>query len=142
MSKQYTNAEIGQALVKSAGMVYIAARLLNCSHVTIYNRLEKNAKLRQVREVARGLMLDTAELELFNQIRAGEMWAIKFYLTTQGRERGYGEVTDDTPDDGRPTFNIMELAQRARQGQIVEGEFKALEPDTGHTNGKHQDGGS
>ncbi len=135
-----------EALKQAHGMVYIAARLLNCQPQTIYNRLAKSEKLRDIREEARGLMIDTAELELFKQIRAGEMWAIKFYLTTQGRDRGYADRRELTGPDGGPLqITIGDLAKLAASEdgkQIIDGEFKALgDPHSGSTNGTSGDRG-
>ena len=56
-----TEKSIALALMRSRGIVAQAARLLNCSHTTLDKRLKKNERLREVREGARELLLDSSE---------------------------------------------------------------------------------
>lgn len=141
MSKLYSVGEMRHALEQAQGMVYIAARLLNCAPQTVYNHLSKHPSLREARETARGMMLDETEIQLMKQVRAGEAWAIKFLLATQGRERGYIERREITGEDGGPVVvkSMMELAKAASESEdivILDGEYLVLDdPDKGRANG-------
>ena len=140
--KHYSIAEMKTALTNSHGMVYVAARLLNCAPQTVYNHLAKHRSLRDAQQQARGMMLDTAEVKLFSAIQNGEQWAIKFFLMTQGRERGYIERKELTGADGGPMeMSIFDLAKVvADLPEVIEGEYVALdEPDEGSTNGTGPD---
>lgn len=88
---RYTDKQIEDALRKTKGMVYVAAKQMGCSPTTIKKRLEARPALREVLEAEHGLTVDTAELKLFQAIQNGDAWAIQFFLKTQGRGRGYVE---------------------------------------------------
>ena len=97
---RYTNAQIGNALTATKGMVYLAARELGCTPNTIRDRLGKSEILQSLQQALRGETTDTAELKLYTAILAGEPWAIQFYLKTQAKDRGYTERTEISGPDG------------------------------------------
>ena len=90
-NRRYTNEQIITALKEARGMVYVAARTLGCSPVTIYKRINRVASVRDAAEYTSGLTTDIAELKLFQAIEKGEPWAVAFYLKTKGKDRGYTE---------------------------------------------------
>lgn len=92
-----TNAEIVSAIQASQGLVSVAARRLGVSRRTLYNRINKSRVIREALADARELTSDVAEAKLFQAIRNGEAWAIKFYLQTVGKQRGY--ISDSDDDD-------------------------------------------
>jgi hypothetical protein len=107
----YTDKQIASALKRARGMVYVAARHLKCSPNTIKARLETSEELREVREEARGLIVDTGELKLVDAVEAGEAWAVKYLLATQGKDRGYVEK-QEVDNSGELTVRII----RERRG--------------------------
>lgn len=150
MSQHYKVSEVRRAIQQSFGMVYTAARLLNCHPNTIYRFIRKYPSIAAAQEEARGIILDEAELQLMKQVRNGEPWAIKFILTTQGRERGYipkSEVDGFGDTDRSGDLTIMALAKLAAEAEgeerkTIEGDFKVLDdPDKGSTNGSGADPG-
>jgi hypothetical protein len=88
---RYTDGQIIEALEKSRGMVYVAARLLKCDPITIKRRIEASDKVRDVVEAQAELFVDTAELKLIESVNNGDSWAIQFALKTKGKNRGYVE---------------------------------------------------
>jgi hypothetical protein len=86
-----SNKKIAEALKQSRGMIAVAARKVGCARKTIYRRLEDSEELQEVLAEARDFTTDVAELKLFSAIEAGEGWAVKYYLSTQGKDRGYVE---------------------------------------------------
>ena len=70
-------------------MIAAAARQLGCDRETIYDYKKKYPHIDQTLDDAQELQLDRTELQLFKAIDKGEPWAIKLYLTTIGRSRGY-----------------------------------------------------
>ncbi len=97
---RYTDGEIIAALKASGGMVYLAAKALGCDPVTIYNRREKSAAVREAIENTRGEMLDIAETALKSAVVAKEAWAVCFTLKTIGKHRGYVERVEQTGANG------------------------------------------
>ena len=90
-NEKYSPAKIMETLRTSRGMIATAARLLGCSRQTLYDAIARHPELNAVVDGERELMLDTAELKLQEAIEAGEGWAVKFMLATQGHRRGYIE---------------------------------------------------
>jgi hypothetical protein len=88
---RYTQAQVIAALQATRGMVYLAARHLQCDPGTIMNYCKRFPAVEQAKHDARGELLDVAEVKLWQAVRAGEHWAITFALRTVGRDRGYGD---------------------------------------------------
>jgi len=47
--------------------------------------------LQEIIDTARGQLIDTAELALYQAVKRGEAWAVCFSLKTVGHHRGYIE---------------------------------------------------
>lgn len=92
------------ALEKSAGIITPACKQVGISRESIHKwRLEDPDFDRAITEVNE-TALDFAETALMKNIQAGDTQAIKFYLSTKGRGRGYtekqvfeGELTVNRP---------------------------------------------
>lgn len=97
---RYAPQEVADAIIDAGGFVTKAARALGCSPVTVYSYINRHAKCREAVQEARERMLDAAESKLCQQILAGNMTAIIFYLKTQGKGRGYIERQEVTGTDG------------------------------------------
>lgn len=104
--------QIVKAVTACRGMVYKAAEMLGVTPVTIYKYAKRFPEVQEAISNARGGVLDTTELKLFDAIERGDAWAIAFALRTIGKHRGYGdareipEIVDDNTDafatlDGR-----------------------------------------
>ena len=96
LSKQ----KVIEALRKTKGAVYIAAKNLNCSHTAIYDWINKDDDVRSVKEFYVEEVNDIAELKLREAVIGGDAWAIKYQLSTQGKKRGYVERQEITGKDG------------------------------------------
>lgn len=97
---RYTDAQIAAALTATRGMTYLAAQHLGCSHHTINTRLATSPRLRAIVEAQTGRVLDTAETKLFDAMQTGDLGAIKYLLSTKGKDRGYTERQEITGKDG------------------------------------------
>lgn len=89
--RRYTDKQIIHAIVRSKGLVFLAAQQLGCMPSTIHHRAQKNPKMRECIENERGRILDFAEAKLLEAVNGGEAWAVCFLLKTQGKQRGYVE---------------------------------------------------
>jgi hypothetical protein len=89
MSCHHSLAEIREALEATHGAVYLAAEQLQLSPQALYARIKKSTELTALRESFRGRLLDTAEVKLEAAVEAGDLSAIKYVLSTLGKDRGY-----------------------------------------------------
>jgi hypothetical protein len=105
---RYTVQQVIRALQSSHGMVYVAAKQLQCSPKTIMNYCKKFPTVKQAMHDAREAITDEVELRLLAAIRRDEPWAVSFYLRTLGRSRGYGEQLN-------LNVSIQAAAQRVAQ---------------------------
>lgn len=109
MSKSgHTIESIEAELRKTKGMVAIAARQLGLTRQGLYFRINRSARLQQLLQEEREVVTDSAELKLYQAIMNGDMIAVKYYLSTQGRTRGYviRTETDLTSDGQRLDFTL------------------------------------
>lgn len=93
--QRFTKSTIKSALEKARGNVTLAAEVLGVSRQTVYTYMQRYPDLVAVRADAENYVLDIAEAHIEKAVLGGDMDAIKFYLRTKGRVRGYktsGEV--------------------------------------------------
>jgi hypothetical protein len=98
--EKYTQKEMIDALTAAKGMVYVAARKLECSAQTVYTYAEKYPAVKEAMKQERGLMVDIAEIALYKAVQNGEPWAVSLTLKTIGKDRGYTERQEITGADG------------------------------------------
>lgn len=124
-----SNKAIIDAMLKTNGGLYLAAKMLQIAPQTIYNRMAKYPQIRQILDDARGETVDIAEQKLRQAILNGEPWAIALELKTQGKSRGYVEKTElategevkviieyaDDPDQVRQTAPIPDTGAEPTQ---------------------------
>ena len=89
-----------EAARDSKGFVTIIAKRLGCSRTYVYTLAKKYPTFQQAIDEEREGLKDFAEGKLQEQINAGNMTAIIFYLKTQAKERGYVERHEVTGKDG------------------------------------------
>lgn len=88
------------ALMKCHGNILRAAMVLKVTRRALYDFIERNPELNEVRQAARESLLDVAEDQLATLIQMGDIRAISLYLKTQGKDRGYTERQEITGKDG------------------------------------------
>lgn len=98
--KQRTDAEIIVALKATGGLVYLAARKLECEPSVIYRRRDKSPKVAAVLEAQRGELVDLAEVGLKKLVMDGNVTAMIWITKTLGKSRGYVERQEVTGADG------------------------------------------
>lgn len=87
----YTVEQMREALEKSEGLYYLAARYLKCHAKTVEKYVKRHAALKELVHQKKGERIDTVEDVLWDKAKRGEPWAVIFFLKTQGRSRGYTE---------------------------------------------------
>ena len=86
-----TPKKVIAALHKSKGAVYLAAKYLKCSHMSVYDVINKNPEVAEIKKYYEEEVTDIAELKLRESVINGLPWAIKYQLSTKGKDRGYTE---------------------------------------------------
>lgn len=93
MSEQrFTAEQVIEALRRSRGIKALAAKALGCNRLTVDNYIQRYPTIKAVYEEQRALLVDIAEAQLAKKLDAGEWDAVKYVLSTLGRERGYGDT--------------------------------------------------
>jgi hypothetical protein len=100
--KRILVADIEPLVDELHGNIAAIARKLGVARQTIYNRVNESTSLQASLESARETMLDEAENVLYEQVLAGNMTAVIFFLKTRGKSRGYTERTEISGVDGGP----------------------------------------
>ncbi|GIV56313.1 MAG: hypothetical protein KatS3mg040_1081 [Candidatus Kapaibacterium sp.] len=88
--KGYTKQQVLEAIVQSRGIVSHVARHLGCAWSTARIYIDKWQETRDAYECEREELVDTLEIKLLELAMAGDLGAIKWYLTHVGRHRGWG----------------------------------------------------
>lgn len=88
------------ALVKTKGAVYLAAKDLSCSHTAVYDYIEKYPDIAELKVYFDEEVSDIAVLKLRDAVIKSEPWAIKYHLSTKGKSRGYVERQEVTGAGG------------------------------------------
>lgn len=103
----YSKKAIIEALHRTHGMIFLAAKEIGCAPVTIYRHAAKDKKIQDIIDSYRGQLIDKAELKLEQAVLNGEPWALNLALKTIGKSRGYVERQEVTGADGRPQEYIV-----------------------------------
>jgi hypothetical protein len=98
--ERYTPEQVAEALRKTKGLLFLAAKHLGCEPETIRNYCKRYPSVQAAREIERGQLIDEAEMKLWQSIKKGEAWGITLCLRTLGKDRGYVERQEVTGQDG------------------------------------------
>jgi hypothetical protein len=85
---------VGEAIVKARGNLAQVARKFGVSRQAAWKFVESRPALKAICHDEREGMIDEAESALNAAVRAGEAWAVCFFLKTQGKSRGYIEKAE------------------------------------------------
>lgn len=111
---RFTAAQIQAAIIQHRGLLFMTAKSLGCSYSTLRNYLARYPSVRDALDSARGELIDTAELKLYESILKGEAWGITLCLKTLGRDRGYVERTEVKDVGEVGLAGLLGLAAEAR----------------------------
>lgn len=127
MGKQkYTAETVAEAIKRAKGFVNTAARGLGCSRRTVYRYLDRYPSIREALIEAREAMLDISEIKLLEQIQAGNITAILFFLKTQGKDRGYTErheVSGEAGPIAMKGYSVVNDKMGTLKKDSISGEF-------------------
>lgn len=112
--QRFTKSTIKSALEKARGNISLAAEVLGVTRQTVYSYMERYPDLVAVRENAENYILDIAEAHIEKAVLGGDMDAIKFYLRTKGRVRGYmtsGNITVSGDEDKPLVVKVVRVGE-------------------------------
>jgi hypothetical protein len=76
--------------------------------------IQKHPQLQEVLSECRETMKDMAESQLYNQVLAGDPGQVRFFLSSQAKDRGYVPRTETTNlNEDKP--KIVEVVVRSRR---------------------------
>lgn len=106
---KYSKRQIADALRKSGGRVTTACQYLEkaygrkISRDAIYQWMNRHPDLKDVRDWAVDRIVDIAEHNLWQSVRAGNVKDSRYVLNSLGRSRGYGvQRHEHSGPDGKP----------------------------------------
>lgn len=104
-----TKEMVKKAINDSGGIQSIVAQKCNVARSTISEFLNKpeNKDIMNELIAEKEKVLDLAENKLIKLMKDGEFNAIKFYLTTQAKARGYVEKTETELTFTNPSFTLI-----------------------------------
>ena len=95
--------------MKNRGLLTYAAKELGCSRGTILNYCGRYEEVEKARSDAKEATDDLAERGLFAGLSSAEEWAIKYYLSRKGRERGYADHQEHKVESDIPVRVVVDL---------------------------------
>lgn len=107
--RPYTKEQVLNAIKGCATITATVAKRLNCDWRTAHIYINKWAETRQAYADEHETNGDFAEGKLLENIKKGDMAAIKYFLSKKYKERGYGdEVTQNIAiDTETPSLHII-----------------------------------
>ncbi len=105
-----TDAQIYEALIATEGNKSKAARDLGMSRKRLVERAERIPALVALMEDLREDILDTAEDNVFADVRKNDPTANRFVLSTLGKTRGWSQGVAGSGKDGEIVVQINRLA--------------------------------
>lgn len=106
---------VAEAIRKASGIQAAAARMLKCDRDTVARYIREHDVCRQAYEEANEVQLDIAEARLAEIVNSpgnkDHFKALRFYLRTKGRRRGYVERQEVENVGTQPITLIIEPVQ-------------------------------
>lgn len=87
------------AIKDSGGIISTIARRLNVTWHTADNWIKEFEETKQALKDEENIILDMAESTIFKSIKDGSSQDAKWYLSTKGRHRGFGEKQESGDDE-------------------------------------------
>lgn len=100
--ERFTAEQFLKAIPGTVGIVSTIAQRVGCTWHTARKWIDAHPTIKAVYNDEREGILDLAEAKLIQAIKDGDLGAIKYYLGTQGKGRGYVERQEVSGKDGGP----------------------------------------
>ena len=97
---KHSPQQVIEAISGTGGIKSTIAKRLDVTRWTVDNYLERWKTVKEAYNEEREKIVDMAETKLLEKIRGGDYPAIRFFLMTQAKDRGYTERQEITGADG------------------------------------------
>lgn len=104
-NNQFKAHQFIDAMPGTFGIVTAIARKVGCSWMTAKKYIDSYPTVNQAWRAEREKALDLTETKAIEAINAGDGPMIRYFLSTQGKNRGYTERREITGADGK-SFSI------------------------------------
>lgn len=99
-ANQYKADDFVRAIPGTGGIISAIAKKVGCDWHTAKKYITEHPTIKRIYDNECEGVLDLAEVKLIEQVRDGQSWAIKYMLSTKGKDRGYTERQEITGKDG------------------------------------------
>ena len=96
----YSQKRFIEAIKGSGGIVSKIADRVGCTWHTARSYIDTYPNIKAAYDDERERVLDMAESALIKSVTEQEAWAVKYYLSTIGKQRGYVERQEVTGQNG------------------------------------------
>ena len=97
-----TKQKIKEAIPKTYGVKKYLAEKLGVDRMTIYRYFERYPDLEEEAQEYLASITDQAEYHLIESIKKGDSWAVRYWLSTRGKNRGYSTKQEATFNSSYP----------------------------------------
>lgn len=94
-TQKYTYRMVAEACLTAHGNLSTAAKILRCSRQTVANYAKRYKTVQAAIKEGRASIVDLCENKSLVLINEKHWPTIKYWLTTQGRDRGFGPEGDE-----------------------------------------------
>lgn len=105
-----TDKKIMDAIDKANGVISVVADHLGVTRKAIYDKINKNDKLKEWLYHVRERTIDFAEVNIQKHMKSKDPWlsfsATKYYLSTMGKSRGFTTKIEKDNDDLEDDYTI------------------------------------
>lgn len=102
MSERFTAKQVIEAMQGTYGIKSDIAQRLRCARGTVDNYIIRYPSVARAWQDERGKLVDLAQGKLRVKLEDGQDWAIRFTLSTLGKNDGFTERHEITGADGGP----------------------------------------
>ena len=100
---RFTQQQVIDALIRNGGLKGATARALHCNRLTVARYIKRYPAVKEAQEDAIGDTIDTAQAKLVEMVEQGDWRAVRYMLSTLGKDRGFTErqeiVAADDPTE-------------------------------------------
>ena len=103
---QFTADDFIKAIPGTGGIVTAIARRLGCDWDTAKKYITRYPTIARAYAAEKETVKDIVESSLITKAKEGESWAVKYYLSTQAKGRGYIEK-QEIDHGGQVTIKVV-----------------------------------
>jgi len=101
-----TKKKIQDVIAETHGIKQAIAERLNVDRRTIYRFFDRYSDLEKECQEYLDTLTDIAESHLIASVKAGNSWAVRYWLSTRGKHRGYSTKLENTFNSSNPMQTI------------------------------------